>query len=159
MLPDNEDAKLCPYIIYADKLKLSSFGTQKAYPIIARLGNVVIGIRNGNGWGGGQVVGELPIVRSFLLIWPIHHHATSQVADDTAETKKQGYVNFKTAVWHESFFKLVESIALHLKTGVWTNCGDGKTRWLFPVVLILAADYEEAYVLSRVLHLFLMLNS
>ncbi|KAJ6510938.1 hypothetical protein C8R45DRAFT_1050416 [Mycena sanguinolenta] len=133
LLPNHEDAKLCSFIIYADKSKLSSFGTQKAYPIIARLGNLVVGIRNGNGWGGGQVVGELPIV-----------------ADDTVETKKKGYVDFKNAVWHKSFFKLLESIAVHSKTGVWTKCGDGKTRWLFPVVLILAADYEEASVMTLI---------
>ncbi|KAF7353173.1 hypothetical protein MSAN_01504900 [Mycena sanguinolenta] len=133
MLPDHKDAKLCPYIIYADKSKLSSFGTQKAYPIIARLGNIAVVIRNGNGWGGGQIVGELPIV-----------------ADDTAESGKAGYVNFKTAVWHASFFKLLESIVGHSKTGVWTNCGDGKTRWLFPVVLILAADYEEASIMTLI---------
>ncbi|KAF7377675.1 hypothetical protein MSAN_00190400 [Mycena sanguinolenta] len=109
------------------------FGTQKAYPIIARLGNIAVAIRNSNGWGGGQIVGELPIV-----------------ADDTAESGKAGYVNFKTAVWHASFFKLLESIAGHSKTGVWTNCGDGNARWLFPVVLILAADYEEASIMTLI---------
>lgn len=61
-LPRHKDAKLCPYILYADKAKLSSFGTQKAYPIVARLANIVVGIRNGNEWGGGQIVGSLPVV-------------------------------------------------------------------------------------------------
>ncbi|KAJ7713252.1 hypothetical protein B0H16DRAFT_1810756 [Mycena metata] len=126
-LPDHKDAKLCPYIIYADKSKLSSFGTEKAYPVIARLGNIVVGIRNGNEWGGGQVVGSLPVVK-----------------DDTAESGKPGYVNFKNAVWHSAFYKLLESIVAHSKTGIWTQCGDGQQRWLFPVILILAADYEEA---------------
>ncbi|KAF8207444.1 hypothetical protein K438DRAFT_1904651 [Mycena galopus ATCC 62051] len=127
------DAKLCPYIIYADKSKLSSFGTQKAYPIIARLSNIVVGIRNGNEWGGGQIVGELPVV-----------------TDDTAESGKPGYVNFKQAVWHEAFFKLLESIAAHSKTGIWTKCGDGIERQLFPLVLILVADYEEASVMTLI---------
>ncbi|KAF8207999.1 hypothetical protein K438DRAFT_2071545 [Mycena galopus ATCC 62051] len=127
------DAKLCPYIIYADKSKLSSFGTQKAYPIIARLGNMVVGIRNSNEWGGGQIVGELPVV-----------------TDDTAESGKPGYVNFKQAVWHEAFFKLLESIASHSKTGIWTKCGDGIERQLFPLVLILVADYEEASVMTLI---------
>ncbi|KAK7000821.1 hypothetical protein R3P38DRAFT_3327544 [Favolaschia claudopus] len=118
-LPDNPDAKPCPFILYADKSKLSSFGTQKAYPIIARLANVVVGIRNSDDWGGGQVVGELPVVQ-----------------DDTA--------------WHASFYKLLESVARHSKTGIWTLCGDGKERWLFPVILILAADYEEASVMTLI---------
>ncbi|KAK6983857.1 hypothetical protein R3P38DRAFT_2807452 [Favolaschia claudopus] len=80
-LPDNPDAKPCPFILYADKSKLSSFGTQKAYPIIARLANVVVGIRNSDEWGGGQVVGELPCG-----------------SEDSAESGKTKYVNFKNAV-------------------------------------------------------------
>ncbi|KAK6984340.1 hypothetical protein R3P38DRAFT_3332873 [Favolaschia claudopus] len=132
-LPDNPDAKPCPFILYADKSKLSSFGTQKAYPIIARLANVVVGIRNSDEWGGGQVVGELPVVQ-----------------EDTAESGKPKYVNFKNAVWHASFYKLLESVARHSKTGIWTLCGDGKERWLFPVILILAADYEEASVMALI---------
>ncbi|KAJ6495988.1 hypothetical protein C8R45DRAFT_1052651 [Mycena sanguinolenta] len=127
-LPPHPDAKLCPFIIYADKAKLSSFGTEKAYPAIARLANIASGLRNSDRWGGGQVVGLLPVVK-----------------EDTTESGKTGYVNFKQAVWHASFYKLLESIVAHSKTGIWTRCRDGKIRWLFPVVLILAADYEEAY--------------
>ncbi|KAJ6572855.1 hypothetical protein DFH09DRAFT_916508 [Mycena vulgaris] len=132
-LPDDPNAKLCPFIVYADKSKLSSFGTEKAYPVVARLANIVVGVRNGNGWGGGQVVGSLPVVK-----------------EDTAESSKPGYVNFKNAVWHASFYKLLESIVSHSKTGIWTQCGDGKQRWLSPVVLILAADYEEASVMTLI---------
>ncbi|KAJ6459099.1 hypothetical protein C8R45DRAFT_942523 [Mycena sanguinolenta] len=99
LLPNHKDAKLCSYIIYANESKLLSFGTQKAYPIIARLGNVVVGIQNGNGWSGDQVIGELPIV-----------------TNDAAETKQKGYVKFKNVVWHESLFKLLESITVHSKT-------------------------------------------
>ncbi|KAJ7059280.1 hypothetical protein C8F01DRAFT_1220265 [Mycena amicta] len=130
-LPD-EHAKLCPYILYADKAKLSSFGTQKGYPIIARLANMTIGIRNTTKWGGGAVVGWLPIV-----------------AEDTNETGKTPYTNFKTAVWHASFSELLESIAPYSKTGIWVKCGDGIKRQLFPVLLILAADYEELYVIYK----------
>lgn len=56
------------YIIYADKTKLSSFGTQKGYPIIARIANLPDHIRNGEGVGGGQIVGWLPIVILFSFI-------------------------------------------------------------------------------------------
>jgi hypothetical protein len=52
---------LC-FILYADKTKLSSFGTTKGYPVMARLGNLPVDIHNGNGVGGGRVVGWLPIV-------------------------------------------------------------------------------------------------
>ncbi|KAJ7695581.1 hypothetical protein B0H14DRAFT_3100500 [Mycena olivaceomarginata] len=126
-LPKDISAKLFPLYIYADKSKLLSFGTQKAHPIIVRVLNVIIGIRNSSEWGGGQVVGELPIID-----------------DNTAESDKTGYVNFKHAMWHAAFYKLLESIASISKTGVWTTCGDGEKRWLFPCIVILSADYEEA---------------
>ncbi|KAJ7934928.1 hypothetical protein B0H13DRAFT_1586945, partial [Mycena leptocephala] len=77
--------------------------------------------------GGGQIVGSLPVV-----------------SDDSAESGKPGYANFKNAVWHAAFYKLLESIAIHSKPGIWTCCGDEIIRWLFPMLLILAADYEEA---------------
>ena len=49
--------------LYADKTRLSSFGTEKGYPIMARIVNLPVGIRNSNGVGGARVVGWLPIVR------------------------------------------------------------------------------------------------
>ena len=51
------------FILYADKSHLSSSGKVKAYPVIARCGNLPVNIWNGNcGLGGGQLVGWLPIV-------------------------------------------------------------------------------------------------
>lgn len=64
------------FIIYADKTKLSSFGTQKGYPIIARIANLPAHIRNGEGIGGGQIVGWLPIVR---FLFQTSHHLTFEV--------------------------------------------------------------------------------
>jgi len=49
-------------ILYADKSRLSSFGTMKGYPVMARCANLPVEIRNGEGVGGGHVVGFLPIV-------------------------------------------------------------------------------------------------
>ena len=57
-----QDGKLFCIILYADKAKLSSFGTEKAYPVIARCANLPDWIRNGEGIGGGRVVGWQPIV-------------------------------------------------------------------------------------------------
>ncbi|KAJ7938960.1 hypothetical protein B0H13DRAFT_1851136 [Mycena leptocephala] len=53
---------------------LSSFGTEKAYPIVARMANIVVGIGNSNEWGGGQVVKY-----------------------DIAQSGKTPYTNFKNA--------------------------------------------------------------
>ena len=53
-------------IVYADKSRLSSFGTAKGYPVIARLANLPDHFRNGEDVGGGQIVGWLTIVSSPL---------------------------------------------------------------------------------------------
>jgi len=52
-------------------------------------------------------------------------------------------VDFKRVVWHQSFFKLLETIKGHSVVGCWVKCGDGLERHLYPIVLMLSADYEE----------------
>ena len=52
-------------------------------------------------------------------------------------------MNFKRAIWHQSFLKLLEAIKYHSRTGCWIRCGDDIERLLFQFILILCADYEE----------------
>ncbi|KDR65150.1 hypothetical protein GALMADRAFT_148940 [Galerina marginata CBS 339.88] len=125
-----EGGKPLCFIIYADKTKLSSFGTVMGYPVIARLANLPVEFRNSRGLGGGEVVGWLPIV-----------------GEEEEERGDPQYVNFKRVVWHESFRKLLESIKEFSKTGYNVYCGDGIFRHLFPLILFLSADYEEACVM------------
>lgn len=66
-----------------------------------------------------------------------------QVPEDAAEEGKLGYTTLKRVVWHEGFFKLLEHAAQHSKTGYSHKGYNGIPRWLFPVILILSADYEE----------------
>ncbi|KAF7327132.1 hypothetical protein MKEN_00289900 [Mycena kentingensis (nom. inval.)] len=132
-LPPSPQNKVLPIIIYADKSKLSSFGTQKGYPVVARLANMHSAIRNGIEWGGGQFVGWLPVVE-----------------EDAKHSGKAAYVNFKNAVWHTALFKLLESVVLPSKIGVSVRCGDGELRRLFPVILILASDYEESCIMALI---------
>ncbi|KAG1838317.1 hypothetical protein F4604DRAFT_1997182 [Suillus subluteus] len=119
------------FILYADKTRLSSFGTVKGYPVVARLANLPTGIRNGRGVGSGYVVGWLPIVE-----------------EDKDYAGKPSWVNFKNAVWHESFQRITSSLASKSRVGQWFTCMDGVERWFFLVVLILSADYEEQCVMS-----------
>jgi hypothetical protein len=56
------DAKMVCLEIYADKSVLSSFGTAKAYPVMARIANLPTRVRHGEGVGGTQIVGWLPVV-------------------------------------------------------------------------------------------------
>ncbi|KAI0374197.1 hypothetical protein BV20DRAFT_1041702 [Pilatotrama ljubarskyi] len=124
-------APLC-FIVYADKTRLSSFGTQKGYPIMARLANLPAEIRNGTGYGGGQVVGFLPVV------------------EDENERRKKTFATYKAVIWHEAFWVLLKTIATYAKTGYKFQCGDGIERILFPIILILVADYEEQAVMSLI---------
>ncbi|KAG1788983.1 uncharacterized protein HD556DRAFT_1433910 [Suillus plorans] len=117
------EAKPLAFILYADKAKLSSFGTQKAYPIVCRITNLPVEIRNG--W--------LPIV-----------------SEDPEHAGKSSFMNFKNAVWHESFLKLLESIIQISRTGYWFECGDAIRRLLWPLILILSADYEEQCVMALI---------
>ena len=48
--------------VYADKTQLSSFGTEKGYPVMVRILNLPVEVRNGDGIGGARVVGWLPVV-------------------------------------------------------------------------------------------------
>ncbi|KAJ6560077.1 hypothetical protein B0H19DRAFT_1210302 [Mycena capillaripes] len=132
-LPNHPAAKPICLIIYADKSKLSTFGTEKAYAVVARLANIVVPIRNSTQFGGGQVVGHQPVVK-----------------EDAKENSTQPFSNFKTIVWHAAFWKLLESLVHHTKTGSWTTCGDEILRWLWPTILILASDYEEACVMALI---------
>ncbi|KAF8268768.1 hypothetical protein EI94DRAFT_1576741, partial [Lactarius quietus] len=128
-----KDGKPLCLILYADKTRLSSFGTAQGYPVVARCANLPASIRNGNGVGGRCVVGWLPIVK-----------------EDPKEWNKPEFVNFKRTVWHESFLQVIQSIAGHSKTGCWLECGDSVRRWIFPIVTMLSADYEEQCVMALI---------
>ncbi|KAI0055128.1 hypothetical protein BV25DRAFT_1816053 [Artomyces pyxidatus] len=126
-------AKLFCIILYADKTKLSSFGTAKGYPVMARCANLPVEIRNGEGVGGGRVVGWLPILE-----------------EDEDKTGKKTYVNFKNIIWHKSFYLLLEKVIEIAKDGFHFTCADDVLRWLFPIILILSADYEEQCVMALI---------
>ncbi|KAG6326821.1 hypothetical protein ID866_12268 [Astraeus odoratus] len=120
-------------ILYADKTHLSSSGNVKGYPVIACCANLPVNVRNGDCFGGGYVVGWLAIV-----------------PEDSDEDHKHSYVNLKHVVWHRLFLKLLESIILLSKTGFAHKCFDGILHWLYPLILILSADYEEQCVMALI---------
>ncbi|KAH7870089.1 uncharacterized protein C8R40DRAFT_1073545 [Lentinula edodes] len=117
-------------VFYADKSKLSLFGTAKGYPVIVQCANLPMDIRNGSGIAGGRVVGWLPIV-----------------SEDAAHSGKANFFNFKNVVWHESAAKIFESMAEYCPTVYTMVCGDGVHQWMYPIVLIKSADYEEQCVI------------
>ncbi|KAI6142404.1 hypothetical protein BKA82DRAFT_3985064 [Pisolithus tinctorius] len=125
-LPEVPNAVPFAFIIYANKTKLSLFGTAKCYPVVVHCANLLIEIQNSHAIGGGCTVGWLPVPK------------------DTEEEGKLGYTTLKCIVWHESFSRLLSDIMQHLKTGyIHMLHHDQVTHWLFPVILILSVDYEE----------------
>ncbi|KAG2746305.1 hypothetical protein P692DRAFT_201867904 [Suillus brevipes Sb2] len=98
LLPEN--GAPFAFILYADKTHLLTAGTVKAYPVIARYGNLPVNIRNVDGPGGGRLVGWLPIV-----------------PEDSDEDGKLSYTNLKRVVWHESFSILLITIMVLSATG------------------------------------------
>ncbi|KIN94997.1 hypothetical protein M404DRAFT_34563 [Pisolithus tinctorius Marx 270] len=73
-----------------------------------------------------------------------------QVPELAKEEGKTGYTNFKRVVWHTAFFQLLEKVAELSKVGYLHECYDKVLRWLFPLVLILSADYEELCVMTLI---------
>ncbi|KIJ59110.1 hypothetical protein HYDPIDRAFT_177922 [Hydnomerulius pinastri MD-312] len=132
-LPDVENPVPFSLILYADKTRLSSHGTAKGYPVVVRCANLPVEIWNGEGIGGGCVVGWLPIV-----------------PEDAEEEGKLGYTNLKRVIWHESFAQLLNDVTRYSTTGYAYTCYDKVMRWLFPIVLILSADYEEQCMMSLI---------
>ncbi|KAG1729317.1 uncharacterized protein EDB91DRAFT_1239239 [Suillus paluster] len=103
--PDVDGAVPFCFILYADKTRLSSHGTVKGYPVVVRCANLPVHIWNGEGFGGGCIVGWLPIV-----------------PEDAGEEGKLGYTTLKRVVWHKSFLKLLEHAAQYSKTGYLRKC-------------------------------------
>lgn len=136
-------------ILYADKSKLSTFGTQQGYPVIARCANLPADIRNGRGVGGGCIVGLLPIV--CMPILQINSHVNKfcqltmqlQEKEDAAESRKKGYVDFKRVIWHTSVEEILRSAHQISKIGYTIFCDDDVERLIYIIILILSADFEE----------------
>lgn len=142
---------LC-FVIYADKTKLSSFGSKKGYPVFARIANLPKDLRNGRGYTGGRLVGWLPVVSAYSSIalrrnpfsTPDCFFVCFQIEEDPEFTGKTDYVNFKRVVWHNSFLKFLESIKQLSWNGFWKKCADREApRHIFPLIFVLSADYEE----------------
>ncbi|KAJ7592183.1 hypothetical protein C8J56DRAFT_780865, partial [Mycena floridula] len=128
-----KDGKPLCFILYADKNKLSTFGTEKGYPVIARLANLDEDTRNGAGTGAGEIVGHLPIID-----------------EEASETGTKAFADFKSAVWHNSFAHLLKWIERYSLTGYTATCGNKIPRSLYPNVLILTGDYLEMCVMNLV---------
>ncbi|KAI6004782.1 hypothetical protein EDD15DRAFT_2359613 [Pisolithus albus] len=66
-----------------------------------------------------------------------------QVPESAKEEGKTGYTNYKHIIWHEAFHFILDKVAKLSKIGYKYECYDKIMRWLFPLILILSADYEE----------------
>ncbi|KAG2356490.1 hypothetical protein BDR07DRAFT_1453395 [Suillus spraguei] len=128
-----DEGKPFAFIIYADKAKLSLFGHQKVYPVIAQCANLHVGICNGEVFGGGHLVGWFSIVE-----------------EEKQYSGTQSFVNFKNVIWHESFKCLPKSLTPLLKTSFCIKCWDGIEHLFYPLILILSANYEEQCIMTLI---------
>ncbi|KAJ3536941.1 hypothetical protein NM688_g6767 [Phlebia brevispora] len=118
--------------LYADETRLSSFGSQQGYPIIMRFPQLDSKLSNGSAYGGGMIVGFLPILKG-------------KAADKNSDAWK----DLTKVVWHECFYELLQVLVPLAAAGFHVKkCGDGLPRWLFPILLILAADYKEQCIMA-----------
>ncbi|RXW22756.1 hypothetical protein EST38_g3097 [Candolleomyces aberdarensis] len=120
-------------ILYADKTKLSSMGTKKGYPVYVRCANLPSHIRNGEGLGGGQMIGWLPII-----------------PEDADKSGKKRFVDFKRVVWHKALKKILQSLEAWAESGYFHEISEDLGRWLYPIILILSADFEEQCVMAAI---------
>ncbi|KAF8439411.1 hypothetical protein L210DRAFT_3612603 [Boletus edulis BED1] len=123
---DVENTVPFAFILYADQTRLSFHGSVKGYPVVARCANLLADIRNGERYSGGCIVGWLPIV-----------------PEPAKDEGKLSYTTYKRVIWHEAFLCMLKMLIELAKTGYCHVCYDEIIQWLFPIILILSADYEE----------------
>ncbi|KAK0216769.1 hypothetical protein EDD85DRAFT_798199 [Armillaria nabsnona] len=100
---------------------------EKGYPVVAHIANLPDAICNGKTWGGGTVVGWLPVIE-----------------DDSRHKGKPSWINFKRVVWHEAFRRIIQSVAEYSHTGyAFKLSHSGDIIVIYPFIFILSTDYEE----------------
>ncbi|KAK0477747.1 hypothetical protein EDD18DRAFT_1114542 [Armillaria luteobubalina] len=107
------DGKPLCYIIYADKTHLSSFSTVQGYPVIVRLENLPAYIHNGQGVGGGRVIGWLPIDKSKISaqVQPPSSNTAPQHVFPTIMILSADYEEqLCTSVWSQDLYNEAEKL-------------------------------------------------
>ncbi|KAF9034047.1 hypothetical protein BJ165DRAFT_1410070 [Panaeolus papilionaceus] len=94
--------------------RLSSFGNTKGHPVLVRCVNLPVEIRNGEGVGGGRLIGWLPILPEI-----------------SSESGKQGFIRHKQEVWHEAMSQIFKSLADWMELGTAIQ------------LVMISADYKE----------------
>lgn len=80
----------------------------------------------------------------FLYIYQLTDLTSySQVKKKAKEDGKTGYTTYKNVVWHEGVYEMLAELIQASHTGQAHMCGDDIMRILYPIILLLTADYEE----------------
>ena len=110
-------------IVYVDKSKLSTFGTKKAYPVVARCANLPVELQNGIGLGGGRVVGWLPIVcchaYCLYLILMMHSRLRKMQQKKESQVMLTSSVLFGTSPFLRCWNQFTNSPKLGSSFNVW----------------------------------------
>ena len=81
-----------------------------------------------------------------------------KVPGDSENEGKLTWTNLKRVVWHESFLKILDSIIQLSKVGFAYKTFEGIMRLLYPIILILSADYEEQFVVLSAFYFILLIR-
>ena len=66
-----------------------------------------------------------------------------QIPEDADKSRKKRFVDFKRVVWHKALKKILESLERWAESGYYHEISEDLGRWLYPIILILSADFEE----------------
>ncbi|KAF8341591.1 uncharacterized protein EI90DRAFT_2905164, partial [Cantharellus anzutake] len=116
--------------IYADKSKLSTFGSVTGYPVIARLSILPHSIRNAKGTGGGCLIGWLP-----------------EASSGAEKCNQKAWATFQSYIYQQAMSEVLSSLHDVAYWGVQLRCADDILRRVFPFVYGLIANNQEGWTM------------
>ncbi len=123
-LPDG--ATVAPIIISSDETQLSQFrGDKTAWPVYLSIGNIAKDIR------------RKPSMRATVLLGYIPAEGLDMI-DDAKDRSKANWQLF-----HDCVRRMLLPLKKAGEEGRETLCGDGYTRWVFPILAAYVADFPE----------------
>ena len=142
------DSFLIGLYIYADKSKLSSFGSVTGYPVIIRLAILPHLIRNAKGMGGGCLIGWLPEVslHHCIIFFNSLDVIIGKIKGNETDKCNGKWSEFQSLAYQQAMGEILSLLRHPVHWGLQIQCADGILRQVYPFILGLIADNQERYV-------------
>jgi len=72
-----------------------------------------------------------------------HFSVYYQVKDDSEDTGKPDWVDFRRLVWHKAVAEVVNSLEPMTRFAPTVLCADGESRQVVPHISMFSVDYDE----------------